>query len=99
MDPEIKKLENGNSLAKFSLATSDSYKNKDGEKVKETQWHSLVAWGNTAQFAEKYLKKGQEIAVEGKLTHRTYENSEGEKQYITEVVVNEIQMLRSPNNA
>lgn len=99
MDPEIKKLENGSSLAKFSLATSDSYKNKDGEKVKETQWHNLVAWGNTAQFAEKYLKKGQEIAVEGKLTHRTYENSEGEKQYITEVVVNEIQMLRSTNNA
>lgn len=99
MDPEIKKLENGSSLAKFSLATSDSYKNKDGEKVKETQWHNLVAWGNTAQFAEKYLKKGQEIAVEGKLTHRTYENSEGDKQYITEVVVNEIQMLRSTNNA
>lgn len=99
MDPEIKKLENGSSLARFSLATSDSYKNKDGEKIKETQWHNLVAWGNTAQFAEKYLKKGQEIAVEGKLTHRTYEKGEGEKQYITEVVVNEIQMLRSTNNA
>lgn len=99
MDPEIKKLENGSSLAKFSLATSDSYKNKDGEKVKETQWHNLVAWGPKAEFVEKYLKKGQEIAVEGKLTHRTYENKEGKKQYITEVVVNEVQMLRSPNNA
>jgi len=99
MDPEIKKLENGSSLAKFSLATSDSYKNKDGEKVKETQWHNLVAWGPKAEFVEKYLKKGQEIAVEGKLTHRSYENKEGKKQYITEVVVNEVQMLRSPNNA
>jgi single-strand DNA-binding protein len=99
MDPEVKKLENGSSLAKFSLATSDSYKNKDGEKVKETQWHNLVAWGPKAEFVEKYLKKGQEIAVEGKLTHRSYENKEGKKQYITEVVVNEVQMLRSPNNA
>ncbi|MCD6566036.1 MAG: single-stranded DNA-binding protein [Bacteroidales bacterium] len=99
MDPEVKKLENGNSLAKFSLATSDSYKNKDGEKVEETQWHNLVAWGPKAEFAEKYLKKGQQIAVEGKLTHRTYENQEGKKQYYTEVVVNDVQMLRSPNNA
>ena len=99
MDPEVKKLENGNSLAKFSLATSDSYKNKDGEKVEETQWHNLVAWGPKAQFVEKYLKKGQQIAVEGKLTHRTYENQEGKKQYYTEVVVNDVQMLRSPNNA
>lgn len=98
MDPEIKKLENGSSLAKFSLATSDSYKNKDGEKVKETQWHNLVAWGPRAEFTEKYLKKGQEVAVEGKLTHRTYEDKEGKKMYITEVIVNDVQMLRSPNN-
>jgi len=99
MDPEVKKLENGGSLAKFSLATSDSYKNKDGEKVEETQWHNLIAWGPKAQFVEKYLKKGQQIAVEGKLTHRIYENQEGEKQYYTEVVVNDVQMLRSPSNA
>jgi len=99
MDPEVKKLENGGSLAKFSLATSDSYKNKDGEKVEETQWHNLVAWGPKAQFAEKYLKKGQQIAVEGKLTHRIYENQEGKKQYYTEVIVNDVQMLGSPNNA
>lgn len=99
MDPEIKKLENGSSLAKFSLATSDSYKNKNGEKVEETQWHNIVAWGPKAQFAEKYLKKGQQVAVEGKLTHRTYEDQEGKKQYFTEVVVSDFQMFGSPAKA
>ncbi|UCG28837.1 MAG: single-stranded DNA-binding protein [Bacteroidales bacterium] len=96
-DPEVRKLESGRTLAKFPLATSDSYKNAEGQKIKETQWHNLVIWGNTAIFAEKYLKKGNEIAVEGKLSHRSYEDKDGVKKYITEIIVNEILILRSQN--
>ncbi len=96
-DPEVKHLENGKTLAKIAIATNENYKNKAGEKVSETQWHNLVAWGKTAEIAEKYLKKGQEVAVEGKLTSRSYENQEGQKKYITEVVLNEILMLGNKN--
>ncbi len=93
-DPEVKELESGKKIAKVRLATSENYKNKDGEKVTDTQWHNLVVWGPRAEFVEKYLKKGQEVAIEGKLNHRSYDNAEGEKKYFTEIVVNEILMLR-----
>jgi single-strand DNA-binding protein len=92
-DPEIRKFDNGKTLARLSLATSDTYRDEDGKKVTDTQWHSLTAWGQTALIAEKYLKKGSEIAIEGKLVHRNYENKEGKKQFITEVVVQEMLML------
>lgn len=92
-DPEVKQLESGKSLAKLALATNEYYTNQKGEKVQDTQWHNLVAWGKTADLVEKYLKKGSEVAVEGKLTSRSYEDKEGKKKYITEVVVNEILML------
>ena len=92
-DPEIVTLENGNKLAKFSIATSDTYKNAMGEKVEDTQWHQIVAWGKTADIVENYLSKGKQVAVEGKLTHRSYETKNGEKRYITEVRCNEILML------
>jgi single-strand DNA-binding protein len=92
-NPEIKTLDGGKKLAKFSLATSETYRNAQGEKVKETQWHNLVAWGKTAEIAEKYLSKGSEVAIEGKLTNRSYNDKEGNKKYITEVQVNEILML------
>ena len=92
-DPEIVHLENGNKLAKFSIATSESYKNAQGEKVEDTQWHNIVAWGKTAEIVENYLTKGKQVAVEGKLTHRSYENKAGEKRYITEVRCNELLML------
>ena len=92
-DPDVKQLESGKTMAKFSIATTDRYYNQDGEKVENTQWHNLVAWGKTAELAEKYLKKGSEIAVEGKLNSRSYENKEGQKKYITEVIINEILML------
>ena len=95
MDPEVKTLESGKKMAKLSIATNDSYKNQQGEKVTDTQWHNLVAWGKTAEIAEKYLRKGSEVAIEGKLTSRSYEDKEGAKKYITEVVVNEILMLGS----
>ncbi|XLS29523.1 single-stranded DNA-binding protein [Flavobacteriaceae bacterium M23B6Z8] len=92
-DPEIINLESGKKLAKFSIATNESYKNAEGEIVKDTQWHNVIAWGKTAVIIEKYLLKGHEVAVEGKLANRTYETKEGGKRYITEVVCNELLML------
>ena len=92
-DPEIMNMENGTKLAKFSIATSDSYKNAKGEKVEDTQWHNIIAWGKTAEIVENYLVKGKQVAVEGKLTHRSYETKDGEKRYITEVRCNELLML------
>ena len=92
-DPEIINLESGKTLAKFSIATNESYKNAQGEKVENTYWHNVVAWGKTAEIIEKYVTKGKEVAIEGKLTNRTYETKEGEKRYVTEVVVNELLML------
>ena len=92
-DPEIINLESGKTLAKFTIATNESYKNAEGEKITDTQWHNIVAWGKTATIVEKYLTKGKEIAVEGKLTSRSYETKEGTKRYITEVVCNELLML------
>ena len=93
--PEIITLDSGKKLAKFSIATNESYKNSQGEKVTNTQWHNVVAWNKTAEIVERYLEKGREVAIEGKLTSRSYENSEGEKRYITEVVCNEFLMLGS----
>lgn len=92
-DPEIINLESGKTLAKFSIATNESYVNAKGEKITDTQWHNIVAWGKTAKIAETYLTKGKEVAVEGKLTSRSYETKDGEKRYITEVVCNELVML------
>jgi len=92
-DPEIINLESGKTLAKFSIATNESYKNANGEKITDTQWHNVVAWGRTATIAEKFLMKGKEVAIEGKLTSRSYETKEGEKRYVTEVVCNELLML------
>ncbi len=92
-DPEIVNLDGGAKLAKFSIATSDSYKNAKGEKVEDTQWHNIVAWGKTAEIVENYLSKGKQVAVEGKLVHRSYETKEGEKRYITEIKCNELLLL------
>jgi single-strand DNA-binding protein len=92
-NPEIITLDSGKKLAKFSLATNESYKNLQGEKVTDTQWHNIVAWNKTAEIIEKFLVKGNEVAIEGKLTTRAYETKEGEKRYITEVVCNELLML------
>ena len=93
MNPEIKTLESGKKLAKFSIATNESYKNAKGEKIEDTHWHNLIAWGKTADIVEKYLQKGNEVAIEGKLSNRTYEDKDGNKRYVTEIVVNELLML------
>ena len=91
--PEIKTLENGNKVANFSMATNESYKNKNGEKVENTQWHNITAWGNTATIIEKYVIKGQEIAIEGKLQNRKYDDKNGVTHYVTDIVASEIQMF------
>ena len=91
--PEVKETEAGKKLARFSVATNESYTNVKGEKVKETQWHNVVAWGKVADIAEKYLEKGSEVAVDGKLVTKDYMDKDGNKKYFTEIQVNEILML------
>jgi single-strand DNA-binding protein len=91
-DPEVKTF-GASKKASFTIATTDTYKNQKGEKVQDTQWHNIVIWGKLATIAEKYLRKGQEVVVEGKLVHRVYENNGGEKRYITEVNVNDLVMV------
>ena len=93
--PEIITLDSGKKLAKFSIATNEVYKNAQGEKVTETQWHNLIAWNKTAEIVEKYVEKGKEIAIEGKLTSRSYDDKDGNKHYVTEIVVNELLLLGS----
>jgi len=91
--PEIKNLESGKKVVNFSLATNDFYRNSKGEKMQDTQWHNLVAWGKTAEIVEKYVSKGKEIAIDGKLTSRSYEAEDGTIKYVTEIVVSEILLL------
>lgn len=93
MDPEVKNFDNDKKLARLAIATNEVYYNAQGERVEDTQWHNLVMWGKIAEIAEKFLKKGQEVAVEGKLVNRTWETKEGERRYTTEVVVGELVML------
>lgn len=97
--PEIKNLEGDKKVAKFSLATNETYRNQKGEKVEETQWHNLVCWGKVADICEQYLVKGSEVAVEGKLTHRDYTDASGVKRYLTEIQVNELLILDKKVNA
>lgn len=96
-DPEVKTV-NGNSLAKISIATNETYKNAKGEKITETQWHNVIAWGKTADIIGKYLKKGSEVAIEGKLINKNYTDKEGVKRYVTEVQANEVLLLGSKKN-
>ena len=93
MNPEVKDLASGKKVATCSIATSETYKNQQGEKVKDTSWHNLVMWDKTAEFAQKYLEKGMEVAIDGRITTRSYNSKQGEKHYFTEIVVNELMML------
>ncbi len=94
-DPEIVNFEDGNKLAKFSMATDDSYKDKEGNKVERTYWHNVVVRGGLVNVVENYVVKGQEIAIEGKLTNRSYEDKEGNTKYMTEIFCNELLLLGS----
>jgi single-strand DNA-binding protein len=92
-DPEVKTFDGGKKVANITIATNDYYTNDKGEKVENTEWHKVVAWGKTAEIIEKYVTKGKEIAIDGKLTHRSYDDKDGTKRYVTEVVINDILLL------
>lgn len=92
-DPEILNFEDGNKMAKFSLATDDSYKDKNGQKIVRAYWHNIIVKGGLVKVVENYVTKGQEVAIEGKLTNRSWEDKDGNKRYTTEVVCNELLML------
>lgn len=94
-DPEVKETATGRRVARFAVATSENYQNSQGEQVKETQWHHLVAWGRLAEKAEQELRKGNEVSVEGKLVYRSYVDKEGVKKYATEINVLELVVLNS----
>tara|TARA_B100001179_G_scaffold47730_1_gene31967 strand:- start:239 stop:619 length:381 start_codon:yes stop_codon:yes gene_type:complete len=97
-EPTITNLESGKKVARFSVATNEHYKNNKGEKVQSTDWHTVVAWGKTAEIIENYVGKGKEIAITGKLRTRTYTTDDGNQRYVTEVEANEILLLRSKND-
>jgi len=92
-DPEIRRLENGAVVAKFSVATNESYKDKNGEWQDQTEWHNVVAWRTMAEKAESTLKKGTTVYIEGKLSHRTWKDQDGNDRYATEVVANYLRSL------
>ncbi len=96
-DPEVRTFDKGKKVARFALATSEAYTGKDGNKQEQTQWHNIVAFGKVADIVEKYLQKGTEMAMEGKLINRSYIDKEGNKKYITEVQVNEVLLLGKEN--
>lgn len=98
-DPQIRYMDNGTAKATFSLATNEIYKNKDGERVTQTEWHNVVLWRGIAETAEKYLRKGDQVYIEGKITYRSYDDKEGNKKYITEVVGREMSLLSNRRDA
>lgn len=92
-DPEVKELNSNTKVARFSLATSDNYTDKEGKKVSDTQWHKITAWNSSATFTEKYLKKGSEVLISGKLVYGNYDDKDGIKRYTTEIYVNDMHIL------
>lgn len=98
-DPEVKYTANGTAVCNFSLATSETYKDKSGERQDKTEWHKLVAFGRTAEICGEYLSKGKQIYIEGKIQTRNWEGSDGKKNYMTEVLVNQMQMLGSKGDS
>lgn len=97
-DPVVRYLDGGNAVANFSVATSESYRTKEGEKVTTTEWHNIVAWKGWAKVAEEYVKKGSQIYIEGKIRTRSWDDKEGNKRYITEVIVDNIRLLDKRSN-
>ena len=98
-DPEIRTTGSGKKVASFSLATSESYKDHSGQKQTETQWHNIKAWGNLAEVAEKYIRKGQLLYIDGKVTYSSYDDKDGNKKYVTEIIASNIQMLGKKDDA
>lgn len=98
-DPEVKSFDSKGKLAKFSLATNETYQNSKGEKITETQWHNVVAWNGLAAMIEKHVVKGSFLILEGKIVNRSYTSKEGEKRYLTEIVANSLNFLGSKPEA
>ncbi len=99
-DPEVRRLDDGRAVANFSIATSETYKNKAGERVTNTEWHNVVLWSPLAEIAESYLKKGSQVYIEGKISNRSYEDKDGIKKYVSEVVGRDITLLgRAPDSS
>ncbi|MDC3070806.1 single-stranded DNA-binding protein [Bacteroidota bacterium] len=94
-DPEVKYLESGVAVANITLATTENYKNKEGEKVSQTVWHDIVLWRGLAEIAEKYLKKGSSVYIEGKIRNRKWEDKEGITRYKNEILADNMTMLSS----
>lgn len=92
-DPEVRHLEGGNSVANFTLATNDYYKDKQGTRVERVEWHNIAAWRGLAELAEKHLRKGSQVYIEGKLRTRQYQDKDQQTRYITEIVADEITLL------
>ena len=92
-EPEIKNLEGGKKLANLSIATNEVYYRENGDKVEKTEWHRVTAWGKTADIIERFVTKGKEIAIGGKLSHRSYDDKDGIKRYVTEVIADEVLLL------
>ncbi len=98
-DPETRYLDEGTAITKFPMATSETYRNRDGEKITNTEWHNVVLWRGLAQVAEKYVKKGTQLYIEGRIKTRSYDDSEGNRKYITEIVGDQMQLLgRRPDD-
>ncbi|MAR40237.1 MAG: single-stranded DNA-binding protein [Flavobacteriales bacterium] len=97
-DPEVRHLDNGIAVANFSLATTESYTNKQGERVNQTEWHNIVLWRGLADVAEKYLKKGNSIYIEGKISTRKWEDKEGNTRYSTDIIADKMTMLGSKSD-
>ncbi|MDT0691457.1 single-stranded DNA-binding protein [Salegentibacter sp. F188] len=97
-EPTITNLESGKKVARFSIATNENYKNNKGEKVQSTDWHTVVAWGKTAEIIDNYVGKGKEIALTGKLRTRTYTTDDGNQRYVTEVEAKEVLLLGNKND-
>ena len=98
-DPEVRRLDNGAVVARFSLATSERYKDKDGNQQENTEWHNVIVWRQLAEIAEKYVKKGTKLYIEGKVTYRKYTDTNGVEKYITDIVANNFQMLSSRDSS
>ena len=92
-DPEIRHLEANTSVATFTLATTESYTNKEGKRIDQTEWHNIVAWRGLAEIASKYLQKGKQVYIEGKIRSRSYDDKDGNKRYVTEIVADALTLL------
>ena len=99
MQPEVKEFDSGKTLIRFSLATNESYKDKNGEWNELTQWHTINAWGKTAEIMSQKINKGQEVLVEGRLVNQSYETKDGEKRYVTHIEANEFLIIKDLQNS